>query len=60
MSTMHIRLSGSMMGREYSHVTIREGLDLFSHAVLADQKRVPGDYHLDHRMGLALRLSGHA
>ena len=47
-SAMHVRLSGPMMGREYSHVTIRDGLDFFSHAVLADHKYAPGDYRLDH------------
>ncbi len=47
-SAMHARLSGPMMGREYAHVTIRDGLDFFSHAVFADQKYAPGDYRLDH------------
>ena len=48
MSAMHIKLSGPMMGKEYSHVTIADGLDPFSHAVLADQKYIPGDYRLEH------------
>jgi len=50
MTAMHVRLSGPMMGREYSHVTIRDHFDFFSHAVFGDQKYVPGDYRLDHHV----------
>ncbi len=50
LSAMHVRLSGPMMGREYSHVTIRDNFDFFSHATFADQKYCPGDYHLDHHV----------
>jgi len=45
---LHVRLAGPMMGKEYSHITIRDGMDPFSHAVLSDQKYVPGDFRLDH------------
>ncbi len=47
-AAMHVRLSGPMMGREYSHVTIRDNLDFFSHAVFSSQKYVADDYLLDH------------
>ena len=48
MTAMHVRLSGPMMGREYSHITIRDNVDLFSHDVLRTQRYVAGDYLLDH------------
>ncbi len=45
---MHIRLSGPMMGREYSHITIEDGVDFFSHAVLLDQPYCETNFLLDH------------
>lgn len=42
MTAMHVRLSGPMMGREYSHITIRDNVDPFSHDVLRTQKYVVG------------------
>lgn len=47
-SAMHVRLSGPMMGREYSHVTIQDGLDFFSHATLVDQPYAAEHFRLDH------------
>ncbi|MEL7027873.1 MAG: molybdopterin cofactor-binding domain-containing protein [Pseudomonadota bacterium] len=47
-SAMHARLSGPMMGREYSHITLRDNFDPFSHNVLSTQIYVPNDYLLDH------------
>ncbi|MEM9524073.1 MAG: molybdopterin cofactor-binding domain-containing protein [Pseudomonadota bacterium] len=49
-SALHVRLSGPMMGREYSHVRIENNLDFFSHATLVDQKYVPGAFRLDHHV----------